>query len=76
MLIDIENREIVISLNGVSIVNEPYKDLFEKVPEDSFAAISLMSFQQCQVNFGKDPFKHPPEGKTFRPLNEATMKVA
>jgi hypothetical protein len=75
-LIDIENQAIVFSLNGVSIVNEPYKDVFEKVSDGFFAAVSLMCYQQCQVNFGKDPFKHPPEGKTFKPLNEATMKNA
>ena len=32
-LIDIENQEIVFSLNGVSIVNESYKEVFEKVKD-------------------------------------------
>jgi hypothetical protein len=73
-LIDIENQEIVFSLNGVNIVNEPHKEVFEKVKDRFFAAVSLMSFQQCKVNFGKDPFKHPPEGKAFKPLNESTKK--
>lgn len=75
-LIDVENQEIVFSLNGVNIVTEPYKDVFEKVKDGFFAAVSLMTFQQCQVNFGKDTFKHPPGGRTFKPLNEATVKSA
>lgn len=70
--IDIENKEIMFSLNGVNVRSEPYKDVFDKVKDGFFAAISVMSFQQCQVNFGKDPFIHPPEGKQFKPFNQAT----
>ena len=82
-LLDIDSKELVFTLNGVRFLPQPYilnnetiqpepsKEMFEKVTDGFFAAVSLMSFQHCQVNFGSKSFKHPPEGTDFKPLNEA-----
>ena len=36
-----------------------------------FAAASFMSFQQCQFNFGGNPFKHPPKKEEqFKSFND------
>jgi len=71
-LIDIENQEVVISVNGVAVTPEPMKEIFKQASGEFFAAVSLMSFQHCRFNFGNVPFKFAPGGRNFRPLNEAT----
>jgi len=68
-LIDIENQEIVFSVNGVSL--KPFKQVFQNAKNGFFAAASFMSFQHCEFNFGRVPFKHPPTGRTFKSFNEA-----
>ena len=71
-LLDIDSKELVFTLNGVRFLPQPYilnnetiqpepsKEMFEKVTDGFFAAVSLMSFQHCKVNFGSNSFKHPP----------------
>lgn len=34
-----------------------------------FAAASCMSFQQCRFNFGSEPFKYPPQSRSFDSFN-------
>lgn len=82
-LLDIDKKDLVFTLNGVKFVPksytlnnepvqpEPSKEMFEKVTDGFYAAVSLMSYQHCQVNFGSNSFKHPPEGTDFKALNEA-----
>jgi len=68
-LIDIENQEIVFSVNGVSL--PPFTQVFKNAKSGYFAAASFMSFQHCEFNFGWKPFKYPPPKRPFSCFNEA-----
>lgn len=66
-LIDLENKQMVFSRNGVSF--QPVNDVFQSVSSGFFAAASFMSFQQCRFNFGMTPFKFPPS-VPFKKFND------
>lgn len=70
-LLDLSNRRIVFSLNGIPL-KMPNTDFLAKLRhyEGVFAAASFMSFQQCRFNFGSEPFKFPPVGVAFSTFNE------
>ncbi|CAG9856793.1 unnamed protein product [Phyllotreta striolata] len=57
-LLDLDNQEIVFSLNGCSL--PPCMHVFTMAKSGFFAAASFMSFQQCRFNFGAEPFVFPP----------------
>ncbi|XP_050312307.1 RING finger and SPRY domain-containing protein 1-like [Anthonomus grandis grandis] len=59
-LLDLENQQIIFSVNGVSL--PPTVHVFSMAKHGFFAAASFMSFQQCRFNFGAEPFKYPPKG--------------
>lgn len=69
-LIDLEKLEIRFSLNG--LMGEPSNILFKNKPLSTqyYAAASFMPFQQCQFNFGRVPFQHPPELYNFKTFNQ------
>ena len=58
-LIDIDNEELVFSLNGSELA--PEKEIFNFAKSGFYAAASFMSFQQCVFNFGAKPFAYPPD---------------
>lgn len=66
-LLDLENQQVVFSINGMSL--PPCTHVFYMAKSGFFAAASFMSFQQCRFNFGADPFKFPPE-LDFSTFNE------
>ncbi|XP_022904330.1 RING finger and SPRY domain-containing protein 1-like [Onthophagus taurus] len=71
-LLDLDNQQIVFSVNGVSL--PPCTHVFNMAKNGFFAAASFMSFQQCRFNFGANNFKYPPEGE-YHTFNEsATLK--
>jgi len=40
-----------------------------------FAGASFMSFQQCEFNFGSQPFRFPPKGVSISAFNDhATLR--
>ncbi|KAG5900674.1 hypothetical protein JTB14_005939 [Gonioctena quinquepunctata] len=57
-LLDLDNQQIVFSVNGMSL--PPCMHVFTMAKSGFFAAASFMSFQQCRFNFGAEPFKYPP----------------
>lgn len=57
-LLDIDNQQIIFSVNGKEI--PPCTHVFSMAKSGFFAAASFMSFQQCHFNFGTEPFKFPP----------------
>ncbi|CAG9763163.1 unnamed protein product [Ceutorhynchus assimilis] len=57
-LLDLDNQQIVFSVNGISL--PPSVHVFTMAKHGFFAAASFMSFQQCRFNFGAEPFKFPP----------------
>ncbi|XP_030754099.1 RING finger and SPRY domain-containing protein 1-like [Sitophilus oryzae] len=57
-LLDLDNQQIVFSINGISLA--PSVHVFSMAKSGFFAAASFMSFQQCRFNFGSEPFKYPP----------------
>ncbi|GAB0091860.1 RING finger and SPRY domain-containing protein 1 [Sergentomyia squamirostris] len=61
-LLDLDNQEIVFSLDGVE--SKVFKQVFSSVKEGFFAAASFMSFQQCRFNFGATPFRFPPKKRS------------
>ncbi|XP_059088719.1 RING finger and SPRY domain-containing protein 1-like [Tigriopus californicus] len=71
-LIDFDKKELCFWLNGRGLA--PVTWLFEdwrgNGEQEYFPAASFMSFQHCLFNFGVDPFKFPPHGRNFRPLND------
>lgn len=67
--IDIDNQNIVFSLNGVPL--KPFNQVFKNANSGFFPAASFMSFQQCEFNFGWRPFKHPP-GTQFHSFNQVS----
>lgn len=78
-LLDLDNQQIVFSVNGMSL--PPCTHVFTMAKTGFFAAASFMSFQQCRFNFGAEPFKYPPAQQycTFnnsgnlRPENKVVM---
>ncbi|CAH0547332.1 unnamed protein product [Brassicogethes aeneus] len=71
-LIDLDNHQIVFSVNGLSL--PPNIDVFNHASSGFFAAASFMSFQQCRFNFGAEPFKHAPK-RVYSTFNECgTLK--
>ena len=59
--------QVLFSLNGVWVGEE--SGMFSHVKTGFFAAASFMSLNQCQFNFGHNPFTFPPpkhiDFKTF-----------
>ncbi|XP_053210577.1 RING finger and SPRY domain-containing protein 1-like isoform X2 [Panonychus citri] len=67
-LLDLDNQRIIFSLNGVP--KPPCTQVFQNATKGFFAAASLMSFQECIFNFGREPFKYPPIGVKFKCFND------
>jgi len=65
--IDIDNKSIIFSLNGVKL--KPFNQVFQNTSSGFFPAASFMSFQQCEFNFGWKPFVYPPS-RDFQSFNE------
>ena len=63
-LLDIENQTITFSLNGKAL--PPVSAVFCHASSGFFAAASFMSLQQCEFNFGHQPFKYPPPQLTTK----------
>uniref|UniRef100_A0A5S6QC02 RING finger and SPRY domain-containing protein 1 n=1 Tax=Trichuris muris TaxID=70415 RepID=A0A5S6QC02_TRIMR len=59
-LIDVCRKEVLFYLNGVAI-GHSLRSLFHKAQRGFYAAASFMTFQQCRFNFGKEPFRYPPD---------------
>ncbi|KAK3851893.1 hypothetical protein Pcinc_041491 [Petrolisthes cinctipes] len=59
---------VVFYLNGDPL--PPHTQLFCNAKCGFFAAASFMSFQQCEFNFGKRPFLHPPQDIAFQSFND------
>ncbi|KAH1010252.1 RING finger and SPRY domain-containing protein 1 [Dendroctonus ponderosae] len=72
-LLDLNNHQIVFSVNGVSL--PPSVHVFSMAKSGFFAAASFMSFQQCRFNFGAEPFKYPPSFN-FNTFNECGALTA
>ncbi|XP_060074545.1 RING finger and SPRY domain-containing protein 1-like [Ylistrum balloti] len=70
LLLNLEDKELIFSLNGVSL--PPYRNLFDHAKGGFFAAASFMSYQQCEFNFGaKKPYKYPPlDDVKFKSFND------
>ncbi|CDW54574.1 SPRY domain containing protein [Trichuris trichiura] len=67
-LIDVNRKEVSFYLNGV-IIGRPFRSLFQVAQQGFYAAASFMTFQQCRFNFGKEPFRYPPD-VSFNTFNE------
>lgn len=67
-LLDLDNQQIVFSVNGVSL--PPCTQVFTMTRSGFFAAASFMSFQQCRFNFGAEPFKFAPVNINFSTFNQ------
>ncbi|XP_015791700.1 RING finger and SPRY domain-containing protein 1 [Tetranychus urticae] len=67
-LLDLVNLKIIFSLNGVAM--PPVNHVFQNAVKGFFAGASLMSFQECIFNFGREPFKYPPSGINFKCFND------
>ncbi|XP_015912570.1 RING finger and SPRY domain-containing protein 1 [Parasteatoda tepidariorum] len=66
-LLDVGKSYVIFYLNGKPL--PPYTQLFQSARSGFFAAASFMSFQQCEFNFGRTPFKFPPSGVDFQVFN-------
>ncbi|GAB6020756.1 RING finger and SPRY domain-containing protein 1 [Chamberlinius hualienensis] len=69
-LLDLELKQILFYLNGDPL-SQVYTDVFNNATTGFFAAASFMSFQQCEFNFGRKPFKFPPTDRSFSNFNES-----
>lgn len=58
-LLDLDRRKVIFYLNGVPL-QQPHTQVFQNARSGFFAAASFMSFQQCQFNFGNEPFRFAP----------------
>lgn len=67
-LLDLTNAEVIFYLNGDPL--PPLTQVFNNATCGFFAAASFMSFQQCEFNFGKKPFMHPPKDIAFQSFND------
>lgn len=66
-LLDMKAFEITFYLNGEPL--PPNTQVFQNAKSGFFAAASFMTFQQCEFNFGRSPFKFPPSGVQFSCFN-------
>lgn len=66
-LLDLDTYRIVFYLNGDPLL--PNAQVFHNAKSGFFAAASFMTFQQCEFNFGREPFKFPPEDLQFQCFN-------
>ncbi|GFT60569.1 RING finger and SPRY domain-containing protein 1 [Nephila pilipes] len=66
-LLDVEHSYVIFFLNGNQL--PPCSQLFQNARSGFFAAASFMSFQQCEFNFGRKPFKFPPSKVNFQCFN-------
>jgi len=72
-LLNIEAQQVIFSLNGVAL--PPDHRLFNSAKKGFFAGASFMSFQQCEFNFGSQPFRFPPKGVSISAFNDhATLR--
>ncbi|CAL4059392.1 unnamed protein product, partial [Meganyctiphanes norvegica] len=67
-LLDLTNSQVIFYLNGHPL--PPLTQLFNNATSGFFAAASFMSFQQCDFNFGKKPYVHPPKEMSFQSFND------
>ncbi|XP_076030600.1 RING finger and SPRY domain-containing protein 1-like isoform X2 [Oratosquilla oratoria] len=67
-LLDLNNSRIIFYLNGDPL--PPFTQVFNSAVSGFFAAASFMSFQQCEFNFGRKPFEHPPKDTPFQSFND------
>lgn len=67
-LLDLSQARVVFYLNGDPL--PPLTHVFSNATCGFFAAASFMSFQQCEFNFGKRPFLHPPQDVPFQSFND------
>ncbi|GFY61450.1 RING finger and SPRY domain-containing protein 1 [Trichonephila inaurata madagascariensis] len=67
-LLDVEHSYVIFFLNGNQL--PPCSQLFQNARSGFFAAASFMSFQQCEFNFGRKPFKFPPSKVNFQCFNK------
>ncbi|CAN7992393.1 unnamed protein product [Ixodes hexagonus] len=66
-LLDVKALQITFYLNGEPL--PPNTQVFQNAKSGFFAAASFMTFQQCEFNFGRSPFKFPPSGVEFSCFN-------
>ncbi|KAF8786093.1 RING finger and SPRY domain-containing [Argiope bruennichi] len=66
-LLNVEHSYVIFYLNGNQL--PPCSQLFQNAKSGFFAAASFMSFQQCEFNFGRMPFKFPPANINFQCFN-------
>ncbi|KAH7982705.1 hypothetical protein HPB52_006771 [Rhipicephalus sanguineus] len=66
-LLDMKAFQITFYLNGEPL--PPNTQVFQNAKSGFFAAASFMTFQQCEFNFGRSPFKFPPSGVQFSCFN-------
>ncbi|EEC10590.1 RING finger and SPRY domain-containing protein, putative, partial [Ixodes scapularis] len=66
-LLDVKALEITFYLNGQPL--PPNTQVFPYAKSGFFAAASFMTFQQCEFNFGRSPFRFPPSGVQFSCFN-------
>lgn len=69
-LLDLELKQILFYLNGEPL-HQVYNDVFKNAMTGFFAAASFMSFQQCEFNFGRKPFRFSPTDRTFSNFNDS-----
>lgn len=67
-LLDLNNAQVIFYLNGDPL--PPLTHVFNNAMRGFFAAASFMSFQQCEFNFGRKPFLHPPKDVPFQSFND------
>ncbi|XP_014667534.1 PREDICTED: RING finger and SPRY domain-containing protein 1-like [Priapulus caudatus] len=67
-LLDLDNQRVLFYLNGKDL--PPCPQVFGYARSGFFAAASFMSFQQCEFNFGLQPFKFPPAAVQFQVFND------
>lgn len=71
-LLDLDSKHILFYLNGEPL-KQAYSDVFKNAKSGFFAAASFMSFQQCEFNFGRKPFKFPPSDKKYSRFNDVAV---
>lgn len=67
-LLDLEKYKIIFYLNGYPL--KPSNQVFRSAKSGYFAAASFMLFQQCNFNFGRTPFKFPPQNVKYQAFND------
>lgn len=71
-LLNMDRGDICFYLNGRALQSKPHQQIFDTLRNHSgfFAAASFMSFQQCQFNFGSQPFLFAPVDDDFMCFND------